>query len=200
MEKGSGRGKHPVDAEGRPIPEASWPPGREAPERLERVRRFLNTVNRECGADHLGEPVRAARWLAADGWPVRPTRDELAELRQFRDQLHGVVRAIGDGEVPSWPTAIGAVRLVAMPVGGGLQLVGSGEAAERIIGDLVGIVAEAATAGTLMRLRVCGNEHCQWSFYDHSRNALGQWCSMSACGQRQKMRRYRARQRAAPSC
>ena len=50
------------------IPDASWPPGREAPRRLERARRFLNTTNRENGADHLGEPIRAARWLAGEGW------------------------------------------------------------------------------------------------------------------------------------
>ena len=57
------------------IPDASWPPGRAAPGRLERARRFVNTVNRENGADHLGEPLRAAQWLAGDGWALEPSAD-----------------------------------------------------------------------------------------------------------------------------
>jgi predicted RNA-binding Zn ribbon-like protein len=188
-------GVHPLDAEGRPIPDASWPPGRQAPGRLERLRRFLNTRNRESGADHLGEPVRATRWLVGDGWETAPDAAELAALRLFRDELHAAVRARRAGQ--QWPAATADVRLAVGGDDAGARLVGTGEGVDRIIGDLLGIAVEADLVGTLGRLRVCANEHCQWSYYDRSKNGRGQWCAMAACGQRQKMRRYRARQRAA---
>jgi predicted RNA-binding Zn ribbon-like protein len=177
------------------IPDASWPSGREAPGRLERVRRFVNTVNRENGADHFGEPLRAARWLAGDGWALAPSADELVELRRFRADLHGAIaRRTRAG--PSWPSATADVRLGVAAGADGVTLVGTGERAKLIVSELVAILVEAELAGTLTRLRTCTNEHCQWSYYDRSKNAGGQWCAMSACGQRQKMRRYRARQRA----
>jgi hypothetical protein len=185
---------HPVDPEGRMIPDASWPPGRTAPGRYERARRFLNTTNRENGADHLGEPVRAARWLAAEGWAVRPSWAELIELRRFRDELYELVR---QRWAAPWPTEVDSVRLGLQRGGDGVVLTGTGEGVERIVGDVLAIVLEARLNGTLMRLRVC--DHCHWSYYDRSRNAGGHWCSMGTCGQREKMRRYRARRRAAAS-
>lgn len=177
------------------IPDASWPPGRAAPGRLERVRRFVNTFNRESGADHLGEPRRAAQWLAGDGWALQPSADELVELRQFRADLHGAIAQRPRGG-STWPAAVAGVRLGVTADADGVALVGTGERVGLMVSELVGIVVEAELAGTLARLRTCTNEHCQWSYYDRSKNAGGQWCAMSACGQRQKMRRYRARQRA----
>jgi predicted RNA-binding Zn ribbon-like protein len=191
-------GEHPRDPEGRVIPDGSWPPTRRAPDRLERLRRFLNTVHRENGADHLSEPVRAARWLAGDGWSLVPDESDLVTLRGFRDELHSALRDRGGGRVPRWPAATtGAPLAVRSGDGGDLQLVGGGAGVDRVVGELLAVLVEAALMGTLRRLRVCANEHCAWTFYDHSKNVQGQWCTMAACGQRQKMRRYRARQRSA---
>src|SRR5215207_348110 len=189
--------EHPQDPEGRIIPDGSWPPARRAPGRLERLRRFLNTVNRENGADHLSEPIRAARWLAGEQWPLVPDDDDLVTLRRFRDELHGALRDRGAGRVPRWPAATVGAPLAVQPGDGGLQLVGGGDGVDRVLGELLAIAVEAELTEKLRRLRVCANEHCEWSYYDHSKNAQGQWCTMAACGQRQKMRRYRARQRSA---
>jgi predicted RNA-binding Zn ribbon-like protein len=46
------------------------------------------------------------------------------------------------------------------------------------------------------RLKSCGNESCQWAFYDASKNRSGRWCEMADCGNDAKGRAYRARQRA----
>src|SRR5918997_4610903 len=159
--------EHPLDPEGRMIPDGSWPPGRAAPGRLERVRRFVNTVNRENGADHLGEPQRAAQWLAGDGWALEPSAGELVELRQFRTDLHGAI-ARRPRLGTTWPSAMGDVRLGVALHGGALALVGDGERVRLIVSELVGILVEAELAGTLARLRTCTNEHCQWSYYDRS--------------------------------
>ena len=191
-------GEHPRDPEGRIIPDGSWPPTRRAPGRLERLRRFLNTINRENGADHLSEPARAARWLAGDGWPLVPDEADLVILRRFRDELHAALHDRAAGRPPRWPAATAEVPVaVCSGDDGGLQLVGGGVGIDRVVGELLAIAVEAELTGTLRRLRVCANEHCAWSFYDHSKNVQGQWCTMAACRQRQKMRPYRARQRSA---
>ena len=55
--------------------------------------------------------------------------------------------------------------------------------------------AELLTGGDLSRVEKCGNEKCNWLFYDTSRNRTRQWCDMKDCGNLAKVRRYRAKQR-----
>ncbi|MEU4242496.1 CGNR zinc finger domain-containing protein [Actinoplanes sp. NPDC026619] len=43
------------------------------------------------------------------------------------------------------------------------------------------------------RLKLCSAADCRWAFYDTSRNGGGRWCSMEACGNRNKTRAYRRR-------
>ncbi len=47
--------------------------------------------------------------------------------------------------------------------------------------------------GTWSRLKAC--RQCEWAFYDWSKNRSGRWCAMSVCGNRTKVRAYRARRR-----
>jgi predicted RNA-binding Zn ribbon-like protein len=60
------------------------------------------------------------------------------------------------------------------------------------------IAAEAGTAGTWPRLKVCGADDCQWAFYDRSPTRSGCWCSMQICGSRAKSRAYRNRASSRP--
>ena len=80
--------------------------------------------------------------------------------------------------------------------GGSLQLVAGehGPRADRkrarrvaaLLANLASIIVIAQADGSWPRLKACTNDHCQWMFYDHSKNANGSWCSMTACGQRHK--------------
>jgi predicted RNA-binding Zn ribbon-like protein len=45
----------------------------------------------------------------------------------------------------------------------------------------------------LSRVRVCASETYGWLFIDTSKNRTRRWCSMSDCGNRAKVRRFRAR-------
>ena len=65
---GSRAADRPTDHRGRYVPDGSWPPGRGAPEPLERVRRFVNTANPESGADHFETPASLAAWLEREGY------------------------------------------------------------------------------------------------------------------------------------
>lgn len=52
------------------------------------------------------------------------------------------------------------------------------------------------SSGDLVRVRECGSATCEWLFIDKSRNHTRRWCDMNDCGNRAKVRRFRARQRA----
>ena len=52
------------------------------------------------------------------------------------------------------------------------------------------------STGDLVRVRECGSATCEWLFIDKSRNHTRRWCDMNDCGNRAKVRRFRARQRA----
>lgn len=65
----------------------------------------------------------------------------------------------------------------------------------RYCGQLVALLAVASQHPHWSRLKACQNAACHWAFYDQSRNRSHRWCSMTACGSREKARRYRERQR-----
>jgi len=47
--------------------------------------------------------------------------------------------------------------------------------------------AETIAEGPCARLRLCANPHCGLLFYDNSRTRRRRWCSMAACGNRNKV-------------
>ncbi len=53
--------------------------------------------------------------------------------------------------------------------------------------------AELLTSSDLDWLRQCAGAECGWLFVDTSRNHRRQWCDMQDCGNRAKVRRFRAR-------
>jgi predicted RNA-binding Zn ribbon-like protein len=73
---------------------------------------------------------------------------------------------------------------------GGVTAAGGGAAGLDVI---VETVATSVAGGGWSRLKLCSAEDCRWAFYDTSRNGGGRWCSMEACGNRNKTRAYRRR-------
>ena len=72
---------------------------------------------------------------------------------------------------------------------------GPATALDRMLWSIAHSGAEYLTAGDLSRLRECGGEQCGWLFEDTSKNRSRQWCHMQDCGNLEKVRRFRARQR-----
>lgn len=50
-------------------------------------------------------------------------------------------------------------------------------------------------AGNQSRLRVCAADDCGWVFLDTSKSGKRKWCTMSDCGNRDKVMRFLERQR-----
>ncbi len=172
---------------------------RPAPGTLALVQAFVNTLDRESGADALGRPEDAQAWLrrAGVGGPVDAAG--LARLVEVREGLRELLSAAAGHAEGSAARAAGVLR----EAGGALHAVvgavgavglrGAGEGVDRLLGDLVAAVHDAQVAGTWARLKTCADPGCRWAFYDASRNRAGAWCSMAGCGNRAKARALRAR-------
>ena len=63
------------------------------------------------------------------------------------------------------------------------------------VGRILAAAFLAELDGSWKRLKECSDETCTGVFYDRSKNHSGKWCSMRSCGNRNKVRAWRARQR-----
>ena len=195
------RGGHPVDAQGRILPNASWPPDRAAPgDDLELVRRFCNSFVRENGADRFATAGGFDRWLRSEGrTATKPSAADLARIVAFREALHRITVANSQHEstVGTWAALADLIADVTFTVRARrdrLDLVATSRSATAaFLGELALICRHAQNDGTLRRLKSCVN--CEWTIYDASKNQSGRWCSMDACGGRHNARTYRQRQR-----
>lgn len=155
--------------------------------------------------DHLDDPSWLADLLARYGWEADLEAAPLADLRRLRAALRGIVEATAAGEVlPPADLAVVAAA-VAEPAMRVLQTDG-----ERVGLKLVPIepgwrwaLAEIAASAIEMRaiararIKVCANPGCRWAFHDRTRGNTRRWCNDLTCGNRDKVRRFRARARAA---
>jgi predicted RNA-binding Zn ribbon-like protein len=157
---------------------------------LERVRRFCNTVNRENGADAWRSTSELDGWLAREGYRVRPSRaDDLRRVKAVRDAIWESVRSGSPGPIA---VAVPRIRVCCEAAGSTIELVPVGDTVEAVVAELVLDICDSERAGAFGRLKSC--DHCRWVFYDTSRNRTGRWCSMQACGGREKAKAYRRRQ------
>jgi predicted RNA-binding Zn ribbon-like protein len=197
----STRSERPTDHRGRFLPDAGWPPGRGAPGSLERVRRFLNTVNPESGGDHFETSTSLAHWLEREGYgrPVRVTATDRRRAVTVRQALRDLAYANHEGSTDRRAIAAlddAASRLPVTLRFGPPRLEPGQRGVDAALAAILVATYDSMVSGTWTRLKACRNAHCRWTFYDHSKNASGAWCSTLACGSRMKVRAYRARRRA----
>ncbi len=162
----------------------------------------------DAGADSLdftsGPDSEVRHWLAE-----RFERLPLAEIgeRELVDAL-GLRAAIGrlaaaraDGVAPA-PDDVDTLNLFAAtpdvpPVlTGGRRQAGAGnirvgQALSSLARDAVTMLAAEADGAD--RIRRCDAEDCRIVFHDESRTGSRRWCSMARCGNRAKVRAFRAR-------
>lgn len=179
---------HPVDSAGRILPAPSWPDEPGSAGLLEPVRRFCNTTNRENGADAWRSVPELADWFIREGYGSVKGVDA-ATLARFGALREVLFQGIETGDFSALASTAGplTVRLE------GLELVSDGLGVDAVVARLVLAVVAGAAGGTLGRLKSC--DHCRWVFHDTSKNRRGRWCSMDACGGRQKARAYRTRRK-----
>jgi predicted RNA-binding Zn ribbon-like protein len=163
---------------------------------------FVNTVNTRPAPtrDWFDSPAGARTWAAAVGFDLDTTTvtaEVLADIKESRERLHRVLRALVD-QVP--PPADEVARLrerYARAVAEG-SLVAGGEGFtmswahagpfEVLAHRIAESVFVLLTRGPLDRLGACPS--CGWLFVDTSKNGRRRWCSMATCGARDKARRH----------
>jgi CGNR zinc finger protein len=142
--------------------------------------------------DHLSDAVTAREFLGARHEFAAPSGAppaiELRRLRSVRD----AVRAFARGDVRSYERRrdllLRTIRY-RLAANGTLASLNQGwtEFCDLLVPPLVALGTERP------RLRACGNRRCGWLFVDRSPNGRRRWCDPKACGNRMKVRRYRAR-------
>ena len=174
----------------------------EAPGPLELVREFVNSRDVEAGTDDFATPVELARWLAKRDLiapRARVTAGDVARTVELREALREALlthngEPLPQSTVKRLNTALTGVSLgVRWAADCTIDLEPTGEGLERALARIAAIVREATLSGEWGRLKVCPADDCLWAFYDRSRNRSRTWCNMGECGNRAKVRAFRAR-------
>lgn len=162
-----------------------------APMPLLRVQSLINTLDVDKRTDELAELDSARTWLRSADL-IRPgealDEQDLARVREFREGLRALVEGRVDELDGLRRLTSGRPVNIEVDAGGRVQL----STSDGLLGLLL-TVRDAQADGSWSRLKLCANPDCGWAFYDRSRNQQGAWCSMAACGNRLKNRRFRAR-------
>lgn len=150
--------------------------------------------------DFLAAAETAEAWLLAAGLPGQGR--EAAALRDLRQELRSAHAALREGRPLPEPViqavnrALAGQRrhLVLRQTAHGPQVAETIEAdtdspAARIAEDFARFVSEYEAA----RLKCCDNPACNLVFYDRGKSRRRRWCAMSACGNRDKVARFRQR-------
>ncbi len=132
------------------------------------------------------------------------------EARGLREAIDAGVRAAVEG-VPAPPEAVERVDDWLVLAGArpalllgpdGLPVLDERPAADSPRRALGTVALDAARmlgrADERARIRICGSATCSARFYDRSPAGRRRWCSMQACGNTEKARRFRARESANP--
>ncbi len=174
-----------------------------APNDLDLVIDFVNTLDMEEKTDALATAQDAAAWLSERGL-LRPMGTRLDEAGrrlavELREALRSLMLANNGG--PGADEAGAVLERVAREgdlavrfAGDGTTRLAPGE--DGLAGALAGLLAPVALArtdGTWQRVKACREPTCVWAFYDRSRNRSGVWCDMAVCGNRTKVKAYRER-------
>jgi predicted RNA-binding Zn ribbon-like protein len=154
--------------------------------------------------------LRSAQML--DAWAdrlgvrgsARMADDELRRVRDLRGSVHRVFSAVATGAAPA-PADLRALHEAFAEAAGAGGLAPAGEAwvwtwqpddprrvRFAIAVDAISLLRDPARLPRLVR---CPGHDCGWLFLD--RSGRRRWCSMAACGSREKMRRMYARRKAA---
>ncbi len=131
-------------------------------------------------------------------------REAVVEMRALRESLYRVLSAAGSRRTPPRADlarlnahvemAFSRARLATR--GGRLTLAFDDGGARSLSAPVTKTVVRAAidllTSDAAGRIRMCADRTCAWLFVDTTRSHTRRWCDMRVCGNRDKVRRFRA--------
>lgn len=172
------------------------------PAPLDLVAAFVNTKDVYQDVDDFDSPAALRGWLRERGLlapEAEPSAADLDHARAVREALRMLLLANNAGAVDAESLATlnraaADVPMVLRFEPDGTALVSAVSDVRGAVGTILAAVHHGMAEGTWDRLKACRSEDCEWIFYDRSRNHSARWCTMKVCGNRNKARRFRARQ------
>jgi predicted RNA-binding Zn ribbon-like protein len=174
----------------------------DVPAPLAVIRDFVNTTDHETGADDLTTTAQLTAFLYARTLMPRRTRstpEELALARQLRQGMRRALELNHDGarsEIPMLAASLEQLPLRLEWDGDRSRLVPVGHGVCGALARIALAMHQAVSDGVWWRLKICADDECEWAYFDGSKNRARNWCEYG-CGNRAKVRAYRARRRAA---
>jgi hypothetical protein len=168
------------------------------------VRQFVQGGVPHTAGDGLASVVALEAWMRSHGLlktGARLGRGDHEKAIELRSALRGFLRlAPSDRHAGADTARLNAAAanfplIVEIIEGHGVQLEPQWRGALSGLGRIFVDLHHAAEIGNLDRLKACASDECQWVFYDRSKPATRRWCSSTLCGNREKTRAYRNRQR-----
>ncbi|HEX6230291.1 MAG TPA: CGNR zinc finger domain-containing protein [Actinomycetota bacterium] len=175
-----------------------------APGDLEILQRFANLHEHDAEGRTVVAPPEMVRGFLVERGLLEPDAPYTEQDHRMALRLTTAFRALvlADEDHPLPPEEAATIDSASEAAGlhphfayGAPVLVPAEGGAAGAFGRLVAIAFLAQFDGTWSHLKQCADEECRALFYDRSRNHSGRWCSMSACGNRAKVRAWRERQR-----
>ena len=161
----------------------------------ELVTQFVNSLDLMPLTENLGTPADLVAWLAERDLlspDARATTSDLEAARRLRE----AIRDFAGGDASAGAVLDEAAREAKLGVRfaeGDARLEPAAPGIRGALGRIVAEVASGMADGSWSRLKICNADDCRWAFYDTTKNRSRAWCSMQSCGNRAKVRAYRAR-------
>lgn len=204
-------------------PTARRPPGSVPAESVDadRVLAFINTLSSRptpapverlvsyealvtwTREQQLLSAAAADRLLAQERKHPHQAAAVLARARELREALNELAEAIDAARVPPAPALSTISQVVAaayarahlVPHEGALQWVAAADdELERVLWEIGRAAGRLVLSPRLARVRACAAADCGWWFMDETKNRSRRWCDMKLCGNREKLRRFRAKE------
>jgi len=152
----------------------------------------------------LLDPDRATALRVRAGHEPRGAATALERVRRFRETLFQLFSAAAAGRTlpdaalarlnAAWAESSAHARLAS---DGRVAAWGwdDDDALDRVLWQVARAAVDLLTSPRLDRVRECHADECSWLFLDLSKNRSRRWCDMAVCGNRSKVRRYRAARR-----
>lgn len=174
----------------------------DVPVSLAVIRDFVNTTDHETGTDDLTTTAQLTSYLYAQALMprrARSTPEQLVLARQLRQGMRRALELNHDGtpaEIPMLARSLERLPARLEWDGDRSRLVPVEHGVNGALARIALAMHQAVGDGVWWRLKICADDECEWAYYDGSKNRARNWCEYG-CGNRAKVRAYRARRRAA---
>jgi predicted RNA-binding Zn ribbon-like protein len=153
--------------------------------------------------DHLSNPAWTPYFLRQ--WHfARPPGESVpvARLKTLRSALRRSCDALASGKSVS-PAELrvlnaslniaGKRQLFQRQNGLRVEFVPATAGWDWILAEIARSFADTLSGNESARVKICRNDDCRWVFYDRTKGKTRCWCSDKSCGNRERVRRARAR-------